>query len=151
MVNRAQNSLLVSFVCCVLTSCKGQNPFGAEYLLLKQSVSLPNVKGRIDHMDANRNKQIAYVAALGNNSVEVVDIKDAVILQSIKGLDEPQGVIFMARTDEIMVAEGGNGDCRFYNAKTFAQTATIHLGSDADDVRFDSNDVKVYVGYGSGG
>src|SRR5829696_6961946 len=52
---------------------------------------------------------------------------------------------------EVMVANGGNGDCIFFNAITFEKTATIHLDSDADDVRYDSIDKKIYVGYGDGG
>src|SRR5829696_4552039 len=51
---------------------------------------------------------------------------------------------------EVMVANGGNGDCIFFNAITFEKTATIHLDSDADDVRYDSIDKKIYVGYGDG-
>ncbi len=34
-----------------------------------------SVKERIDHIDINTNDQIAYVAALGNNTLEIVDLK----------------------------------------------------------------------------
>jgi hypothetical protein len=50
-----------------------------------------------------------------------------------------------------MVANGGNGSCQFYNAETFQLTGTIELGSDADDIRYDSVDKKIHVGHGSGG
>jgi hypothetical protein len=52
---------------------------------------------------------------------------------------------------ELLVANGGNGDCYFYNVRTFEKTGSIHLHSDADDVRYDSNAKKLYVGYGEGG
>jgi len=136
--------------CIFLTSCKGQKPFGFEQLTLKQSIPLPDVKGRIDHLDVNLKDQIVYMAALGNNSLEVVDIKNGKLLHSIKGLDEPQGVVFCPQSNEVMVANGGDGSCKFYNDK-FENTATIDLGSDADDVRYDSADKKIYVGYGNGG
>src|SRR6266542_3844754 len=59
-------------------------------LKLEKTISLPLVKGRIDHMDVNLKDQVVYVAALGNNSVEVVDIIKGKVLYSIKGVDEPQ-------------------------------------------------------------
>ena len=102
-------------------------------------------------MDISLKKQTVYVAALGNNTLEVADIKNGKLLHSIRELDEPQGVIFVPQTNEIMVANGGDGKCKFYNGDTFENTGTIDLGSDADDVRYDSTDKKIYVGYGNGG
>jgi DNA-binding beta-propeller fold protein YncE len=131
-------------------SCKGQATFGEKYLQVSKIISLPNVKGRIDHLDINLKDQVVYVAALGNNTVEVVDLKSAEAIHSIRGLDEPQGVGYIPQTREIIIANGGNGDCYFYNAITFTKTASIHLSSDADDVRYDSISQKIYVGYGEG-
>ena len=133
------------------TSCKGQQPFGENYLQLSKKISLPNVKGRIDHLDINVKEQIVYVAALGNNSLEAVDLKNGKVVHSISGLDEPQGVCYVPQKHEIFVANGGNGDGNFFNASSFEKTGTIHLSSDADDVRYDSASSKIYVGYGEGG
>jgi hypothetical protein len=136
---------------CLFDSCHSQKPFGADELILKERISLPGVKGRIDHMDADVEKQLVFVSALGNNSLEIVDIKNGKHLYSIQKLSEPQGVIFIPLTNEIMVASGGNGSCQFYNAETFQIAGRIELESDADDIRYDSIDRKIYVGYGSGG
>ena len=138
--------LLFSF-----TGCNGQQPFGENYLPLIKKILLPNVKGRIDHQDINLKDEIVYVAALGNNSVEVVDIRSGKDIYSITGLREPQGVCYIPQKHEIFVANGGNGDCYFFNASSFEKTGTIHLSSDADDVRYDSLSSKIYVGYGEGG
>ena len=133
------------------TGCKAQEPFGENYLQVNKIIPLPNVKGRIDHLDINLKEQIVYIAALGNNSVEIVDLKNGKVIHSITGLDEPQGVCYIPGKQEIFVANGGNGDCYFFNASTFEKTASIHLSSDADDVRYDSISAKIYVGYGQGG
>lgn len=132
-------------------SCKGQKSFGTEQLVLNKTITLPNVKGRIDHLDVNLEDGIVYMAALGNNSLEAASLDKGAVLHSIKDLDEPQGVIFIPSTNEIMVANGGDGSCRFYNKTSFEKTGTIDLGSDADDVRYDSIERKIYVGYGNGG
>jgi DNA-binding beta-propeller fold protein YncE len=132
-------------------ACKGQGTFGENYLAVYKSIPLPGVKGRMDHMDVNLKDQVVYIAALGNNTLEVVSLADGKVLHSIAGLDEPQGVCYIPQTKEIFVANGGSGDCYFYNAANYKKIATVHLSSDADDVRYDSVSQKIYVAYGSGG
>ncbi|CAN5485984.1 hypothetical protein BH11BAC5_BH11BAC5_54970 [soil metagenome] len=138
-------------LCNPLISCKAQPTFGTDYLKFEKVIVMPGLKGRIDHMDVNLKDKTIYIAALGNNTVEVVDIENGKLVHSIKGLDKPQGVGYIPQTNEIFIANGGNGDCYFYNAASFLQTAVVHLGSDADDVRYDSVSQKIYVGYGDGG
>jgi hypothetical protein len=133
----------------VFYSCTAQEP--ASNVLMFDKAIMLSVRGRIDHMDVNLKNQVVYVAALGNNSIEVVDLRGGKLIHSIKDLDEPQGVAYIPQTDEILVANGGNGDCYFYNARNFEKTGVIHLKSDADDVRYDSVQKKIYVGYGTGG
>jgi hypothetical protein len=133
------------------SSCQGQPSFGTGQLKLTGTIPMPDIKGRIDHMDVNLRDGLVYISALGNNTLEVVDLANGKLVHSISGLDEPQGVGYIPQTKEIMVANGGNGDCYFYNARTYEKLATVHLGSDADDVRVDSAARKIYVGYGSGG
>jgi DNA-binding beta-propeller fold protein YncE len=132
-------------------SCNSQKSFGTDLLILEKEIPMKDVKGRIDHMAFNLEKQILYVAALGNNSVEVVDIKAASVIHSIKNLDEPQGLAFIPETNEVVVANGGNGDCIFYNAGDYSETARLHLSGDADNIRYDQLSGKIYIGYGNGG
>ena len=136
---------------CPFSGCKAQSTFGENYLQLVKIISLPGIKGRIDHLDINLKKQIVYVAALESNAIEIVDLNSGKVVHSITGLDEPQGIAYIPQSQEIFVANGGNGDCYFYNANTFEKVAVIHLKPDADDVRFDSADKNIYVGYGRGG
>lgn len=149
-----QKYLLIILLCSGLlltTSCHAQNETGGKYLSLEKEIALPNVKGRIDHIDINVKDQVAYIAALGNNTLEVVDLKSGKVTGSIKGLDEPQGVAYISKHEEILVANGGTGECGFYNAATLKKTGSIKLVDDADDVRYDADADKIYVGYGSGG
>jgi len=134
----------------VITSCKAQTETGKENLTLLKTISLGDIKGRIDHIDIDIKDQIAYLAALGNNSLEIVDLKAGKALHSIKGLDEPQGVAWIAAHHEIFVANG-SGECDFYDATTFKKTASIKLADDADDARYDPGTDRIYVGYATGG
>jgi hypothetical protein len=137
---------LCSFVCC-----KSQKPFGTDLLKLEKEIPLPGVKGRIDHMAINLKDKVLYMAALGNNSVEVIDIDKGIVIKSIKGVEEPQGIAYLPAQNEIAVASGANGDCVFFNASTYEKVATIKLAGDADNIRYDATEKKLYVGYGSGG
>jgi DNA-binding beta-propeller fold protein YncE len=141
---------LVLFVCGIL-GCNGQEHFGTENLVLKKTIEMPGISGRIDHIAINLKDNILYVAALGNNSVEVIDLSRGSLLHSIEGLDEPQGVAYVPETNELVVANGGNGKCIFYNTSGYQQVATVDLGSDADNVRYNPVDGKIFVGYGNGG
>ena len=144
-------AIILLMTCVGFISCKGQSSLNPQYLKLQKEIILKGVKGRIDHIGIDLSSQVAYVAALGNNTLEVVDLKKGVVISTIKGLDEPQGVAYITKHKEIFVANGGNGECDFYDALTYKKTASISLSGDADDVRYDEAADKIYVGYGSGG
>ena len=122
----------------------------AQPLKLEQTIPLPGVEGRIDHLTVDLNNQRLFVAALGNNTVEVLDIKGAKRLQTISGLHEPQGVLYVPGENRLFVANAKDGTCRIYDATSFRLLQTIAYGDDADNIRFDAPAKQVYVGYGSG-
>jgi DNA-binding beta-propeller fold protein YncE len=120
-------------------------------LLLKVSIPLAGIKGRIDHMAFDSKRQFIYVAALGNNTVEVVDLRNEKSVYSIKGLSEPQGIRYIPESNAIFIANGNTGECDVFNADSYKKITSIKLESDADNVRYDPESNKVYVGYGDGG
>ena len=65
--------IIIIFVCFLFNGCNAQ--IQNNSLKLVTSIPLPNVRGRIDHLSFDTRHQIIFVAALGNNTVEVVDLK----------------------------------------------------------------------------
>jgi len=122
----------------------------SEPLKLETTIPMSNVQGRIDHLSVDLNNQRQIVAALGNNSVEVLDIKGAKRLHTISGLHEPQGVLYVPGENRLFVANAKDGTCRIYDATSSQLLKTIEYGDDADNIRFDAPANQVYVGYGSG-
>src|ERR1051325_8294699 len=59
-------------------------------LILERSIALPNTAGRIDHMAVDLVRMRLIVAELGNNTVDVVDIRAGVVAHRISGLSRPQ-------------------------------------------------------------
>lgn len=120
-------------------------------LKLVQTIPMPDVRGRIDHFDADLRGQRLFISALGNNTVEVFDLRSGKHIHTIRGLDEPQGVTYAPRSNRIVVANGGDGTCRILDGRTYSLLKVIHFSSDADDTRYGASDGRVYVGYGDGG
>jgi DNA-binding beta-propeller fold protein YncE len=122
-----------------------------QLLTLDKTIPLTGVKGRIDHMAVDVAGQRLFVAALENNSVEVLDLKTGQLVTSITNFDQPQGIVYVPEFDKLFVANGSDGTCRILDGHSFKTLNSLDLGDDADNVRYDAGAKKVYVGYGSGG
>jgi DNA-binding beta-propeller fold protein YncE len=116
---------------------------------LKQTIPLPGVEGRIDHLDVDISGQRLFVCALGNNTVEVVDLSKGERVHTISGLGAPQGVAFVS--GRLFVTNDNGGLCNIYDGKDFQLLGKVDLKDDADNVRYDPAAKRVYVGFGSGG
>ena len=135
------------FASIALSSISAQNP----QVKLTQTIPLQGVEGRIDHfaLDAVGNR--LFVAALGNNSVEVVDLRKGERVKSITGLGSPQGIAFVPEFNRLFVANDKDGILKIYDAKSFQPVGELNFKDDADNIRYDEAAKKIYVGYGSGG
>jgi len=126
------------------------NPaLGAE-LELVQTIPLPNVAGRIDHMAVDVASERLFIAALGNNTVEVIDLKRGSRVRSMQGFGEPQGLAYVAQSNRLFVASGDAGRVDILDATSLAPIRQIDRLKDADNVRYDAKSRQIYVGYGKG-
>jgi DNA-binding beta-propeller fold protein YncE len=122
----------------------------ADPLSLEKTIPLPNVKGRIDHLSIDRSGKRLFVAALGNNTVEVLDLEHGAVLQSVPGFHEPQGVLYVPSANRLFVANGEDGTVRILDGATFKLIKSVDYGGDADNLRLEPGGGHVWVGYGSG-
>lgn len=120
-------------------------------LVLDSTIPLPDVGGRIDHMAIDRARRRLIVAALGNGTVEVIDLATGKPRQRIDGLKEPQGVAYADKADATFVASAGDGSVRIFHADDLKPLGRIDLKNDADNIRIDPRNNNVVVGYGDGG
>lgn len=122
----------------------------AEPLKLEKTVELPEVQGRIDHMSIDVKGQRLFVSALGNNTVEVIDLKAGKPTNTISGLREPQGTLYVPASDRLFVASGKDGTVQMFNGSSLQLLKTIEYGDDADNLRYDGVRQRIYVGFGGG-
>lgn len=134
--------------------CTGIVTVGAQNavpLKVKQTIPLPGVEGRIDHLAFDAAGERLFVCALGNNSVEVIDLRKGERIHSITGLGAPQGIAYIPELDRLFIANDKGGICKIYDAKSYQNVGQIDFKDDADNVRYDDSSKRLYVGFGSGG
>jgi DNA-binding beta-propeller fold protein YncE len=138
--------LALTSLCCVPVHAQS-----ATRLELKQTIALPGVEGRIDHLAFDATGERLFVCALGNNTVEVLDLRKGERVHSITGLGAPQGVAYLPELDRIFVANDKGGICKIYDAKSYENVGEIDFKDDADNARYDDSSKRLFVGFGSGG
>jgi hypothetical protein len=113
------------------------------------AIPLPGVSGRFDHFAVDLPGQRLFVAALGNNTAEILDIAGGKHLKTITGFRKPQGVAYLPARNHLIVASG-DGTVKFFDASTYAGGPVVSGLDDADNVRIDTTGGMAYVGYGDG-
>jgi DNA-binding beta-propeller fold protein YncE len=153
-----ENKFVLHITLLILTGCMNlhcnsqvnNNRPGKEKLSFSSKIILQNVNGRMDHIAYDSTGHLAFIAALGNNTVEIADIGTGKIVHTITGMHEPQGVAYIPSQKKLAVANGGNGNCIFFDAPSFTQLNVVRLKNDVDNIRYDAGSQLLYVGHGSG-
>ena len=114
------------------------------------TIELPAVSGRIDHFGIDRQRGRLYIAALGNNTLEAVDLKEGIRKRSMRGFGEPQGVLYDSATDRVFVANGSGNRVDIINGASLSRIGQVENLEDADNIRLDADARRLYVGYGNG-
>lgn len=138
---------LVAFAATAVGAQKPPASKGTPPLALTGVMQLPNVVGRIDHMDYDPNGRL-FVSALGSDREEVIDLSAERVVRTLT-VPRPQGVAFVPSQNKIFVASD-EGRLYIFDGATYQLITTINFGDDADDLRYDAAAKQVYVGYGDG-
>src|SRR5215217_6560143 len=113
------NAVLV--LAYLAAGCSAARPLGdpgeeSPFLRHVQTVDLAGVEGRFDHFAADVKGNRLFLAALGNNTLEVIDSATGKRAGSVEGLHKPTGVAFLPDSNRVAVAGGDDGTLRFYDA-----------------------------------
>ncbi len=117
-------------------------------LRLVQTIPMPNVKGRIDHMDVDVKGNRLFVAGLENGSLEVVDLQAGKWSKRIPGFKKTQGVAYVSSLNRVFVASGDDGMLRVFRGDTLDLLDAIKLDLGPNRVAYDPHRKLLYVGYG---
>ena len=64
------------------------------------------------------------------------------------GAADPQGVVYVGEMNKLFVANGSDGMLRIYDGASLDLLNTVDIGEDADNVRYDPAEKRIYVAYG---
>src|SRR5215211_4166483 len=91
----------------------------AEPIRLVTTIALPGVEGRMDHMAVDEAGEKLFIAALANNTVEVVDLTNGTHLKTLTGFREPTGIASVRGSGAIAVASGQGEGVQTIDAKDY--------------------------------
>ena len=121
---------------------------GEQMLRLVQTISMPNVKGRLDHMDVDVKGRRLFVAGLENGTLEVVDLQSGQWMRSLSGFKKPQGILYVEELNKLFVASGDDAMLRVFRGDTLDLLDSIQLEPGPNRVAYEPHIKLVYVGYG---
>ncbi|MDB6054573.1 MAG: YncE family protein [Verrucomicrobiales bacterium] len=139
--------LAISLLCIAALNLPAQE---AGSLKLIRTIMLPGIKGRFDHFGVDVKGNRVFVAALGNNSVEVIDTAEGTHIKSIGSLHKPTGIVHLREMNRLAVANGDDGTLKTFDSKSYTLVNSLSSLDDADNIRFDPKRKLIYAGYGSG-
>jgi hypothetical protein len=114
-------------------------------LVLSGSVPMDGVKGRFDHFASGKGR--VFISALGNNTVEVINLFGGTVEHTITGVTNPQGVAFSPEANKLFVASA-QGKLYIYDGDSFNLITALDFEGGADNLRYDAAAKRVYVGCG---
>jgi len=148
-MNRLSHIWLIAVIFLIgYTGTTGSQEGGKQPLRLVQTISLPNVKGRLDHMDVDVKRKRLFVAGLENGTLEVVDLQAGKFARSIPGFEKPQGALYVPELNKLFVASGDDGMLRVFWGDTLDLLDPIQLDRGPNRVVYEPHSKLVYVGYG---
>lgn len=122
-----------------------QAPPREKPMVLTEAIPLENAKGRFDHFAMGGGR--LFVAALGSNLVEAINIGGRVLAHALTGIPDPQGIAYSPETRKIFAASG-RGKVYIYDGGSYQQFATLDFEGGADNLRYDAANKRVYVACG---
>ncbi len=133
-------------------SCLACALHGAEPATLKlaQTIPLPGVKGRFDHFAIDTKGQRLFVAALGNNTLEILDLAGGKRIRSLAGMSKPTGVLYLAEPNQVIVANGDDGTLKILSGTDYKVLQSLTDLGDADNLRFEPTTKFAWLGYSEG-
>jgi DNA-binding beta-propeller fold protein YncE len=137
-------------ICLLLPPLGAQTAHAQEKQPLQrvQTIPMPGVLGRMDHLGIDIEGKRLFAAALGDrqNTVEVIDLKLGKRISSIRGQSMPQGVFYSDDFQRLFVANGRDGSIKIFSGDDFQLLGSLPVGAGADHVGYDQDTKYLYVG-----
>jgi hypothetical protein len=119
-----------------------------DTLRLVQTIPLPGVGGRLDHMAVDLEKRRLFVAAVANGTLEVLDLDAGKVINSIPGIKDAQDALFLGGQFNKLYVSSLDGTLRIFQGETFRLIQSLKLEPDPNRLLYDPATDLIYFGYG---
>jgi hypothetical protein len=139
---------IVTAVTLCLLGCLAAQAQTVPPLELRRTIALPGVTGKFDHFAIDLTTDTLFAAAAGNHTVEVIDLRNGKVIQTLTGFGKPHGLAWVQKTHRLYVADGKLAQLQVYEGSPLHAAGTLKLSDDADDMVSDEQSGMLYVGHG---
>ena len=141
---------------CLVAMCVGLlaaafvPAYGQDKLTLRlvQTIPLPGVSGRLDHMAVDLEKKRLFVAAVANGTLEVLDLTAGKVINSLTGIKDTQDALFLGGHFNKLYVSSLDGTLRIYQGESFRLIQALKLEPDPNRLLYDPATDLIYFGYG---
>jgi hypothetical protein len=117
-------------------------------LRLVQTIALPGISGRLDHMAADPEGKRLFLAAVANGTLEVLDLNAGKVINSLAGFKETQDALFLGGRFNKLYVSSLDGTLRIFQGETFRLIQALKLEPDPNRLLYDAATDIIYFGYG---
>jgi len=139
-------------VCCIAMFAGFAIPTSAQEkpqpLRLTQTVPLPGVKGRLDHIGVDPERKRLFVAAVTNDTLEVVDLTGGKVINSLVGFKDAQDALFLGGDFNKLYVTSLDGHVRVFQGDTFRPVQDFKVEAGPNRLFHDPATTLIYFGYG---
>ncbi|HUI42857.1 MAG TPA: YncE family protein [Terriglobia bacterium] len=143
-------AFLVTLAALLLAGIGAAAP-AAEPLKLAAKYDMPaEVKGRFDHLAVDLRGQRLFLTAESAHEVLVFDLGTGKFIRAIPDIGIPHAVFCREDLNRIYITDGGAGELKVYDGKTYQLLSTAKLKVDADSIGYDPATHELYIDNGGG-
>jgi hypothetical protein len=119
-----------------------------QALRLVQTIPLPGVTGRLDQMGIDLAKKHLFVAAVANNTLEVVDLSSGKVIKSLGGFKDTKDALFLGGDFNKLYVSSLDGHVRVFQGESFWLVQDFKVEPDPNRLFYDAATNLIYFGYG---
>jgi DNA-binding beta-propeller fold protein YncE len=145
--NRKKIGAVVSLLVFILVfSVKAQQSAPASLI---QTTELPaDVKGHFDHFGVDLSNGHLFATPEDYKALLVFDTSTGKLIHTIGGIERPHAVLYRQDLNRIYVTDGGAGELKVYDGKSFSLVGEVKLLKDADSIGYDPETKYLYIDNG---
>ncbi len=140
-------SLLLGMPTCAQTQSADRSLASNSTAPLKLvgTFEFPSDEGGFDHIIADIPGHRLFTTPRAHKSVKVFDLQTRKLIHTIEGIEIPHALLYRQDLSRLYVTDGGPGELKIYDGKTYDLIKSVKLLVDTDPIAFDPVTKYLYV------